>query len=189
MNRRSQENIFACILFVLFLTMLVLSFEFGPRARLVPVPIAILCMVLIVIQVAMQNMRATKDLTIDALELIAGKSTKSAKEKTREAQRKAQQSTRKDESQSAWKRFCHTEFAALGVILILLVLFLTIGPIPAVFFFCTAYFFLSGYWPPIRSFANGVICTAVLYITFGAILGVQLNRGMLSPHIAKIIDF
>ncbi len=189
MSRRLQENIFAGILFLLFLTMLVMSFNYGPRARLVPVPIAIVCMVLIAIQIVMQNVRATQDLSVDALELISGKSTKAAKEQTKEAQKKALVQENEDKSQTAWERFSRTEFAALGIILIFLGLFLTVGPIPAVFLFSAGYFMFSGHWSPLRSIINGAICAAILYVTFGAILGVQLNRGLLAPYISTIVHF
>ena len=40
MSRRAQENLVAAILLLLFTAVLIMSFDYGPRARMVPVPIA-----------------------------------------------------------------------------------------------------------------------------------------------------
>ena len=49
-SRRAQENIFAAIIFILFATVLYLSYGYGPRARMVPVPLAVFGIILIIIQ-------------------------------------------------------------------------------------------------------------------------------------------
>jgi hypothetical protein len=192
MSRHTQENVFAGILFLFFLAMLVESFNYGPRARLVPVPISILCLVLLTFQIVWQNLRPSQDLQVDALELITGQSKKAAKAQQTETQEKAQMRGEGDEADAAaiaWRQFSRSEFAALGIVLLFLSLFLVFGPIPAAFLFSACYFMFTRHWSPIISFLNAALFSGILYFLFGYILGIQLNVGVLSPYIYQFVNF
>ena len=73
MSRRLQENIVILLLLAFFVAILVVSLGYGPRTRLVPVPISILAIVLILFQLVWQNFRTADDLSIDLLAVLTGR--------------------------------------------------------------------------------------------------------------------
>jgi hypothetical protein len=176
MSRRSQENLIAGALLLLFVAVLIMSFGYGPRARLVPVPIAIIAILLTVGQLVWQNLRAADELHVDVLELVAGRD---GSERRRSAQNEAgpQQHT------------LAAQAKAFGIVAALLALFLVLGPLPAIFLFSAGYFILSGESSWLRGMAYAGLCTGTLYLIFGFILQVQLNRGLAAPLIRQFVDF
>jgi Tripartite tricarboxylate transporter TctB family len=177
MSRRVQENLVAAILLLLFAGVLIASFDYGPRARLVPVPIAIIGILLTAAQLVWQNLRGADELHVDVLELVAGRDGSS--------RRKAAQS----EAGGSAAHSLGAQAKAFAIVGALLALFLVLGPVPAIFVFSAGYFILSGEtsWP--RGLLHAFACTGLLYLIFGYILQVQLNRGLAAPLIGQYLDF
>jgi ABC-type multidrug transport system fused ATPase/permease subunit len=182
MSRRVQENIVAALLLLLFAAVLIMSFDYGPRARLVPVPIAIIGIVLTLGQLVWQNLRGTDELHVDVLELVAGRENS---DKRTTAQREAAQR----EGGSASGQYTFADQAkAFAIVGVLLVLFLVLGPIPAIFVFSAGYFIVTGAsW--LRGLLYAFLCAGSLYLVFGYTLQVQLNRGLVAPLIGQYVHF
>jgi hypothetical protein len=183
MSRRVQENLVAAILLLLFTGVLIMSFDYGPRARLVPVPIAIIGILLTGAQLVWQNLRAADELHVDVLELVAGRDGS--------ARRKAAQSeaARSEAGEGPGQHSLGAQAKAFGIVAALLALFLVLGPLPAIFLFSAGYFTLSGEASWLRGLVYAFVCAALLYLIFGYVLQVQLNRGLAAPLIGQYLDF
>ena len=70
MSRRTQENIVALALLGVFIGVIVMSLGYGPRARMIPLPLATFGIILIVIQLIWQNLRSTDELQMDMLSML-----------------------------------------------------------------------------------------------------------------------
>ena len=190
MSRRAQENLVAAIIFFLFASVLYMSLGYGPRARLVPVPIAVLGMILIAVQVIWQNLRRGDDLHIDTLELFAGRK----KSLVPDGDEKAPVAAEQADGQSAgrkdgWRRWLSSEIAPFALVGLVLVLFLVLGPLLSVLIITAGYFVLSGQCTLPRGLVYAAVCTGVLYLLFGIVLDIDLNRGLIMPFINQFIRF
>jgi hypothetical protein len=183
MSRRAQENLVAAILLLLFTAVLVMSFDYGPRARLVPVPIAIIGILLTAAQLAWQNLRGADELHVDVLELVAGRDGSNRRKAAQS------QSAQRQTGRGAGQHSLGAQAKAFAIVAALLALFLVLGPIPAIFLFSAGYFVLSGESSWLRGLAYALVCTGLLYLVFCYILQVQLNRGLAAPLIAQYVDF
>jgi hypothetical protein len=177
MSRRAQENLIATALLLLFVAVLVMSFGYGPRARLVPVPIAIIAILLTAGQLLWQNLRAADELHVDVLELVTGRDGSN--------RRRAAQS----DAAAPQPHSLAAQARAFGIVAALLALFLVLGPLPAIFLFSVGYFILGGDSSWLRGLAYACLCTGLLYLIFGFILQVQLNRGLIAPLIGQYVTF
>jgi len=178
MTRRAQENLVVAVLLLLFVGVLIMSFDYGPRARLVPVPIAIIGILLTVAQLAWQNLRGADDLHVDVLDLVAG----------RDGSRR-RQAAQSETGQAAGQHSLGAQAKAFAVVAALLALFLVLGPVPAIFLFSAGYFILSGESSWLRGLVYALVCTGLLYLIFGYVLQVQLNRGLAAPLIGQYLTF
>jgi len=175
-SRRAQENIFAVLLLAFFVAVLVTSLGYGPRARLVPVPISSLAILLILFQIFWQNYRSADELNIDLLDVLAGRDTtpevtsETPKSETAEADKKAEEAT-------AWRRI----LIALGFVGLLVALVLAGGPIPAIFVFTFGYFVVSGHFRPLKAAMYTTVFTGAIYLVFVVALKIQLYHGYLDP--------
>jgi Tripartite tricarboxylate transporter TctB family len=177
MSRRLQENLVAAVLLLLFVAVLVMSFDYGPRARLVPVPIAIIGILLTLAQLVWQNLRGADELHVDVLELVAGRESS-------DRRRAAQTETGGATGQPSLR----AQAKAFAIVAALLALFLVLGPIPAIFLFSAGYFILTGEsW--FRGLLYAFLCAGSLYLVFGYTLQVQLNRGLAAPLIGQYLDY
>jgi Tripartite tricarboxylate transporter TctB family len=177
MMRRVQENLIAAVLLLLFVAVLVMSFDYGPRARLVPVPIAIIGILLTLVQLVWQNLRGADELHVDVLELVVGCDGSN--------RRKSAQS---ETASTAQQHSLGAQAKAFGIVAALLALFLVLGPIPAIFVFSAGYFILTGEsW--FRGLLYAFLCAGSLYLVFGYILQVQLNRGLAAPLVGQYVNF
>ena len=70
MSRRTQENIMAGAILCVFIGVIVMSLDYGPRARMIPLPLATFGVILIVIQLVWQNLRSTDELQMDMLQTL-----------------------------------------------------------------------------------------------------------------------
>jgi hypothetical protein len=180
MTRRMQENILATALLLFFLAALAMSFGYGPRSRLVPLPIAALGAMLVIAQLVWQNTRVVDDLQVDVFEFLTGRSEDTVPEAAAEAQ-----SNSKKEAPSGF----HRELAGCGIVLALLAMFLILGPVPASFLFTVGYFRGSREFGWTRSMLYGAVFTAFIYVMFGRVLGVDLNRGLIAPALNTFFYF
>jgi hypothetical protein len=183
MSRRAQENLVAGILLAVFLAMLVLTLGYSARARLVPLPIAILGVLLAVAQLLWQNLRSSDELRINFLDLVGARNAKRAAA----IPQSAPTATDTDRNSADTRKF--GELSAFGIVALLLALVFVVGPLPAVFVFTTGYLRLTKHCSLGRAFLYGLACVAVLYGLFGFTLGIQLNRGLLAGFLVEYVDF
>ena len=176
MTRLRQENIVAVTLLFVFGGIIWLCQDFGPRARLIPLPMAIFGIVLTVIQLAWQNLRSTEDLQMDLLApelpsaLGDGKPASDAQPAAATGQRTA-----------SWQ----TELRAFGIIALLIVLILVTGIIPAVFLFTGGYFVLTRHYSWLMGLVYTSVFTASVYVLFVFALQIQPYHGMAAPLIER----
>ena len=74
-SRRAQENLFAVMLLGVFAGVIVLCQDFGPRARMIPLPLAIFGVILTTIQIVWQNLRAADELRMNMISVPARDAT------------------------------------------------------------------------------------------------------------------
>ena len=114
MSRRAQENLICGMLLVFFGGVIWLCQDFGPRARMIPYPLAIFGIVLTVLQVLWQNLRSTDELQMDMIAVQAPGAPVQPEGSGRKV---------------TWQQ----EAGALGIVAGLLVLIFVVGIFPAVF--------------------------------------------------------
>lgn len=170
MSRRVQENLVAALLLCLFLATIYASLDYGPRARLVPIPIAVIGAVFIIGQMVLQNRRSAKDLKINLLELISSQ----ASEPLPVA---GGTPVGADAGRQKARHSLRSELQALGLVLLLVALFFLVGPLPTMFLFTTGYFIASKLYSPIPAVAGGAALTVATYLIFVVWLGVDLGYG------------
>ncbi|HKU70416.1 MAG TPA: tripartite tricarboxylate transporter TctB family protein, partial [Burkholderiales bacterium] len=149
MSRRAQENLIAAILLLFFSGVIWLCQDFGPRARMIPYPLAIFGIMLTVIQIIWQNLRSTDELQMDMISVEpigGGEEPKSAKPKKR----------------ATWR----DEVGALAIVGVLVGLIFLIGIMPAVFLFTGGYFVLTRQYSWKASLLYTAILTASVYFLF-----------------------
>lgn len=170
MSQRTQENIVAIILFLIFVGFLVVSFDYGSRARMIPVPVAIASLFLILLQLILQNTNTKLDLNVNPADLF--KSSQSG-------------ITIEDEKKETIgatdgkKRAGGSQWVALSWLVIILLLILLIGLIPAMCVFVLGYLLLITKlkWHVAACFA--AINTIVLYVLFVLLLQREMYEGLL----------
>jgi len=175
-SRRAQENIVALLMLAFFVVVLVTSLGFSPRARLVPVPISVLAILLLFFQIFWQNYRPAEELNVDLLDVLTGRSNAAETEpdQTPKTIDVAEQKAKETED---WRRI----LISLGFVAILVALVLLAGPIPAIFVFTFGYFIVSGHLKPLKAAIYTLIFTLSIYLVFFVILKIQLYHGYLEP--------
>jgi hypothetical protein len=184
MSRRLQENLVAGVVLLVFIAVIVAAMGYGPRARMVPIPIAALGAVLIIGQIVLQNWKSPEDLHIDLLELIARKATgddeglpKDMKEGLDAAM--GDSAVAAGPEPAAPRRTFLREIGAAGVVVLLIGMFFVIGPIPTMFVFTCGYFVLSGHYGIVRAVAFSFVFTVLVYALFHLWLGIDMRQGLL----------
>lgn len=169
MSRRFQENLIAAAILCVFLGVIVMSLDYGPRARMIPLPLATFGVILIVIQIVWQNLRSTDELQMDMLQVL----TRQAEKEGAEPANDSAAPPRK----ASWRR----EITALAIVAALVGLVLLFGPIPAVFLFTGGYFLLSRHYSWFKGLVYTSLFTAAIYLLFVVALEIQLYHGVLEP--------
>jgi len=169
MSRRVQDNLAAAVILAIFAIAIVLSLDFGPRARMIPLPLALFGAVLTVVQLLWQNLRSTAELQID---LIAVTRPRGAPE-TAEA--------KPAQARPSWRR----EAGAYAIVALLLALTLSLGPVPAAFVFTGGYFIVTRHYSWLTGLIYTVAFTLAVYLLFFAVLQIQPYYGLLEPIIAR----
>ena len=190
MSRRAQEYLVAAIILFLFASVLYMSLGYGPRARLVPVPIAVLGIILIAGQVIWQHLRSGDDLQIDTLDLFTGGKRSHAPDGDGKAPVAADPADDQPaDREDGWRRWLSSEIAPFALVGLVLVLFFVFGPLLAVLMFTAGYFVLSGQCTLPRGLIYAAVCSGVFYLLFGVVLEVDLNRGLIMPFINQFVRF
>lgn len=171
-SRRVQENTILVIIILVLIGIIVMSFDYGPRARMVPIPVAAFGLVLAVIQLVWQNMRSADELQIDLLEVLTKRKNAQIPDKVKPAV-----PTSNEDAGVRWKR----EVTAYGMVLLFLAMAWAIGPMPSIFLFTLGYFAVSRQYSWLRGFFYTVIFTVVVYVVFVYTLEIQLYHGYLEP--------
>lgn len=175
MSRRTQENLIAIAFLCVFVGVIVMSLGYGPRARMIPLPLATFGVILIAIQLVWQNLRSTEELQMDMLEML-----------TRQAEQGTAASTHGGEAGPKRASTGRREMTALGIVAALVALILLIGPIPAVFMFTGSYFLLSRHYSWPLGLVYTAAFTAAIYLLFVVALEVQLYHGLLEPLVERL---
>ncbi len=171
MSRRIQENIILCFILLILVATIVACLDYGPRARLVPIPIASLGIILAIAQLVWQNLRPADELQVDVLEFLTSRSADKSDDKPK----------RSEEDESPWGR----EAIAVGFVALLTGLILLIGPIPSIFLFSAGYMIVRRQYTWPMGIAVAAVFTAIVYLLFAVLLGVQVDRSILGP----MLDF
>jgi hypothetical protein len=171
MGRRAQENLIALCLLAFFIGIIVLSMDYSPRARFVPLPMAVLGALLVLVQIAWQNTRSIDELQVDVLEMLTG-----------HARSKEEKGNRTPDPHSAFKHA-----VAFGMVALLLAGFVLLGPIPSIFLFTAGYLILTGYFPWPKGLVYAAVLTVIVVVVFGYILKIPLDRSVLLPGITHYI--
>jgi hypothetical protein len=174
MSRRAQDNIVSAVLLLGFVAVIVMSLGYSPRARFVPLPVAIFGAVLVAVQLIWQNLRPADELNIDVLELLTGRAKEAPARRDSAGERKG-----------GSDRF--KEASAFGAVILLLASFLLLGPIPSIFLFTAGFLGLTRYfsWP--KSVAYAAVMTVIIVVVFGHILQIPLDRSILLPGIGRYV--
>lgn len=173
MSRRTQENLIALAILCVFIGVIVMSLGYGPRARMIPLPLATFGIILIVIQIIWQNLRSTEELQVNLLDVLTQQA-----EKEGAAAKGGEDGPKRT---SSWRK----EAVALGIVAALVGLILLVGPIPAVFVFTGAYFVLSRHYSWLKGLVYTIAFTAAIYLLFVVALEVQLYHGVLEPLVER----
>jgi len=162
MSKKTAENIVSVIFLVFFVGILVASYSYGPRARLVPIPIAMASSLLVCFQLYITNSKSTKfDLMVDASELF--KSSNNVKP--------THEKKKKDFSPEK-------ERAALLIVLSFLAIVLVVGLEVGIFIFVTGYFKFINKDGWLKSLIFGSGTLAAIYALFVLFLKVQMYKGL-----------
>ena len=175
-SRRFQENIVVLLLLAFFAAVLITSLGYSPRARLVPIPIAGLAIVLLLFQLFWQNYRSADELNVDLLDVLTARSPTAGMTPQPDKTPEDIAAQRRKEA-ADWRRIV----IALGFVALLVAMVLALGPIPAVFVFTFGYFVVSGHFRPLKAAVYTTAFTVSVYVVFVMILRIQLYHGYLEP--------
>jgi hypothetical protein len=180
MSRRAQENIIAAVLLVVFSGVIWLCQDFGPRARMIPLPLAIFGIVLTVIQILWQNLRTADDLQMNLIKVAGPPSVEKA---TAATEGPLTGRIEKPEARGGWTK----EASAFGIVAVLLGLIALIGLMPAVFLFTAGYFLLTRYYSWRVGLAYTAVFTLTVYLLFVWALQIQPYHGLLAPWVDRFL--
>lgn len=170
MSRRLQENIVAAVILIVLLGVIYISWGYGPRARMVPIPVAAFGVILMVIQIIWQNLRPAEELHVDLLEVLA------KRKRTPAAMTKATSTAGSAAGRApSWR----AESIACGMVVLFTVMVYLAGPIPAIFVFTGGYFLLSRHYSWGRALVYTALFVAAIYLLFVVALEIQLYHGLL----------
>lgn len=175
--RLAQENAIAVVLLFVFGGIVWLCQDFGPRARMIPLPLAIFGIVLTLIQILWQNLRSTEELQIDLLPVAVG----SVEMPAPAVAEHAQETGAPVEHVPAWR----AELRAIGIVGVLIALIMVTGIIPAVFLFTGGYFVLTRHYSWLIGIVYTSVFTASVYFMFVFALQIQPYHGLLAPVVGR----
>jgi hypothetical protein len=154
--------------------------DFGPRARMIPYPLAMFGIVLTVIQILWQNLRSVDELQMDLIKFAGPKSVADPGEAAEAASRNA---ARDADKGRMWRK----EVGALGIVGMLIGLIMLIGLLPAVFVFTAGYFLLTHHYSWRAGLIYTAIFTATVYLLFVMALQIRPYHGLLEPWVERFL--
>jgi Tripartite tricarboxylate transporter TctB family len=182
-SRRLQENIVLVFLFCVFVAAIIASAGYGPRARLVPIPIAALGAILVVAQMILQNLRADQDLHVDLLDFIAqkprSKGNAEASVEPPEVPSETAPPDRLEQSSPGGASTTKRELAAFALVGVFVGLILLLGPYAAILLLIAGFFIFTRQYPPLRGLIYAVGYTALAYAMFSYLLDVQFETSII----------
>jgi MFS family permease len=177
MSRLAQENILAAVLFAILAGYIAICLGFGPNARLVPLPIALVGLVSLMAQIIRQNLRKTPEQEdLGPLAALTGARRNPAAEPA-SATATAPERAPREESRR--------ELMAFGVVAAFVALIVALGPVPAVFLFSGAYLSFSKHYSPWKAVSVAAAFTLAVYLLFVVALELQLYHGLLQPLVDR----
>jgi hypothetical protein len=177
-GRRAQENIVVVLIMLVLIGVVVVSLDYGPRARMVPIPVAVFGLVLAVVQLVWQNLLPTEELHVDLLAVLTRQKEIPVAEA--DAAGKGVQASGTG-AHTRWRR----EVVAYGMVLLFLSMVWLMGPVPSIFLFTTGYFLVSRQYWAWRSIAYALLFTLGVYAVFVYALDIQLYHGVLEPVVDR----
>ena len=177
MSRLAQQNVVAAVLLVIFGGIVWLCQDFGPRARMIPLPLALFGIALTVIQILWQNLRSTDELQMDLVSV-----TERPAGAVAPLGDAAAPGTPSHDDGSAWRR----EARAYCIVGLLIALIWVVGIIPAVFVFTAGYFLLTRQYSWLAGLVYTAVFTALIYLLFVTALQIQPYHGLLAPLIERL---
>ena len=166
MSKRTQDNLFCVALLFIFMGFVYLTFQLGSaRARLVPLPIAGISIVLLLLQLYLQNFRPDIKLNVDSVDLFR------ISEDTIEAEGEVSDFTKKT------RKNAHSEVNAFAVVVVLFALVFLLGILEATFLFILGYFLLYGKEKIPVSLAWSAGTTAAFYVMFFQLINLKPWEG------------
>jgi hypothetical protein len=177
-SRRLQDNLMAIAMIGVFIAVIVTTLDFGPRARMVPLPVATFGLILMLVQLVWQNIRPSEDLEMEMFGSLARRG--------REVGSKGQsdQPEVRDEPVVPWPEWAR-EAAAYGMVLAIVGLIFLLGPLPAVFLFAGGYFLLTRQYSVVKGLVYTVALTLAIYLLFVVALEIQMYHGVLEPLVER----
>lgn len=172
-TRLAQENVVAVGLLVVFGGIVWLCQDFGPRARMIPLPLAIFGIVLTVIQILWQNLRSTEELQMELLPAALSAGERPVATTAERAHDPAASGKRAP----GWR----AELRAVAIVGVLIALIMVTGIISAVFLFTGGYFVLTRHYSWLVGIVYTSVFTASVYFMFVFALQIQPYHGLLAP--------
>lgn len=173
MSRSVREIIAAAIFFALFAWLAWLATDFGPRARMIPLPLAIAGMALAAIQIVLclagRPQQRLKMIALDESALPA-----------------ADASGGTSPAAAGSPRPARAEWRAYASIAGLTALVLAVGPVIAIFAFTAGYFLRTHLYSTARSLIYAALFTAGVQVLFFTALQIEPYYGLLAPLMAHI---
>lgn len=166
MSRHAQENLVSAVLLAVFIGVIILCQDFGPRARMIPLPLAVFGVILTLIQLAWHNFGSTDELHMDMISV-----------QTPDAAAAAVEASAVPPLKPSWRR----EAGAYGIVVLLVVMIFMVGLMPTVFVFTGGYLYLSHYCSWRESLIYAAALTAAVYLLFEVALQIQPYHGLLAP--------
>ncbi|MHB1159057.1 MAG: tripartite tricarboxylate transporter TctB family protein, partial [Chloroflexota bacterium] len=130
-----------------------------------PVPLAAVSILLILLQLALQNLRSNLQLSVDTMELFVKRGDGGCDEPKEEEKRNSSRGRK--------------ELAGMGLVSLFVAMILLLGMFPAVFLYIFGYFALIGRQGWLNALALSGTATIVTYLLFSSLLGVSAYEGWL----------
>ncbi len=134
--------------------------DFGPRARMIPQPLAVFGIVLTLIQMVWHNLGHEEPPTMEMISVDANAIPAGGEGRPREE--------RTQEQLGRWG-----EAGAFAIVALLVTMVFTAGIFPAVFVFTAGYLILSRYCSLLQGLAWSALMTLAIYLLF--VLGLEMQ--------------
>ena len=167
MSRHAQENLVSALLIGLFGLVLYLCQDFGPRARLIPQPLAVFGIFLVAVQLFQHNFGHEEDRPAELIHVDTSAITASAEGRPR--------TERTEEQLGQWG-----EAGAYMIVALLVTMIFTVGMLPTVFIFTAAYLILTRYCTAVRGLSYSAALTVSVYLLVVMALEMQPYHGLLA---------